>query len=257
MRPAIWATLACLATGASLSANNHGAAPVPPTLEIAVLDPNADPLGNPAVRTRPGLAGGLEVDIPQTVLVHRYYYSGDRSFQAQLLPGGPCIVVVHHPKNGERLYIPVQMIPGAPRVHYTHRAIDYDYGHQGIRIEFALLTGRPRVEYRSGKTVRRVVEETSATAKATATGVIERIGLGDLGRWTASKAKSLGGAAMDRVHDAGQTVAGPLQGVGQALPGASLLQSTSEDAAQRLRDADVRRAAEKALPRKIDIPTIR
>src|SRR5437870_1587189 len=79
----------------------HQPAPVPPALEIEILDPNVDPRGNPAVLTRPatvltctGPEGRVVVDIPPTVLVHRYYYTGDRSFQARLLPGGPCIVVV-------------------------------------------------------------------------------------------------------------------------------------------------------------------
>jgi len=44
--------------------------PVPPTLEIEVLDPNADPLGNPAVRTIKNAAGQTVVDIPPVVLVH-------------------------------------------------------------------------------------------------------------------------------------------------------------------------------------------
>ena len=99
---------------------------VPPGLEIEVLDPNVDPRGNPAVVTRPAVAltstgpdGRVIVDIPPTVLVHRYYYTGDRTSQARLLPGGPCIVVVSHPKTGERLYIPVQFPPGAPRVTLT------------------------------------------------------------------------------------------------------------------------------------------
>src|SRR5262245_125102 len=86
----------------------HQPAPVPPDLEIEVLDPNVDPRGNPTVVTRPaaiptgmGASGRVIVDIPPTVLVHRYYYTGDRSFQYKMLPGGPCIVVASHPKTGE------------------------------------------------------------------------------------------------------------------------------------------------------------
>jgi hypothetical protein len=123
---------------------------VPPTLEIEVLDPGVDPHGNPAVLLRPGQFGSeLEVDIPPTILVHRYYYTGDRSFQAQILPGGPSIVVANHPKTGERCYIPVQMLPGAPRVIYTSKGIEYDYGPHGIKVVFGPL-GSPTVKYRSG-----------------------------------------------------------------------------------------------------------
>lgn len=124
--------------------------PVPPALEIEVLDPRADPLGNPAVELRESrYVDRLEVDIPPAVLVHRFYYTGDRTFQAQILPGGPSIVVASHPKTGERCYVPVQMLPGAPRVTYTAKSIKYDYGGQAIIVEFCHPAG-PSVKYRSG-----------------------------------------------------------------------------------------------------------
>jgi len=121
--------------------------PVPPTLEIEVLDPNVDPLGNPAVIVRDLGHGQSKVEIPPVVLVHRYYYTGDRSFQGPMLPGGPSIVVVHHPRTGQQCYIPLQMLPGAPRVHYTGHKIEYDYGSNGICLSFGLW-GNPKVTYR-------------------------------------------------------------------------------------------------------------
>jgi hypothetical protein len=134
-------------------------APVPPELEIEILDPGVDPLGNPAVVVKDGdRPGDLSVDIPPTVMVHRYYYTGDRSFQAQILPGGPSVVVVNHPRTGEQVYIPVQMLPGAPRVTYTGNSIHYDFGGHGITIKFGLL-GKPCVKYRSGKTWRKRMGE--------------------------------------------------------------------------------------------------
>lgn len=123
---------------------------VPPTDEIELLDPNADPLGRPAVELHHGVHG-LQVDIPPAVLVHKYYYTGDRSFQAQMLPGGPSIIVVNHPKTGERCYIEAQMLPGAPRVTYTSSGIEYDYGENGITVHFGLF-GTPTIKYRSGLT---------------------------------------------------------------------------------------------------------
>ena len=127
-------------------------APVPPGLEIEVLDSNVA-IGNPAVIVRDRGDGTSSVEIPPVVLVHRYYYTGDRSFQAQILPGGPSIVVVHHPKTGEQCYIPVQMLPGAPRVHYSGSKIEYDYGRHGITISFGLF-GRPKVTYRTSNSIR-------------------------------------------------------------------------------------------------------
>lgn len=148
--------IVCLAISLSHTAvaraGERLAAPVPPTLEIEILDPGVDPLGNPAVVVRPGLDGQcMAIDIPPVVLVHRYYYTGDRSFQAQMLPGGPSLVVVNHPKTGERCYIPVQMLPGAPRVTYTSSCIEYDYGENGITVHFGLF-GHPTIKYRSGLT---------------------------------------------------------------------------------------------------------
>jgi len=67
-------------------------APVPPTQEIELLDPGQSTTGIPAVQTVAGLDGMNKVEIPPTVLVHRYYPSGDRSFQGPMLPGGPMII---------------------------------------------------------------------------------------------------------------------------------------------------------------------
>jgi hypothetical protein len=143
----------CLAivtlSSAASGAEKRPFAPVPPALEIEILDPGVDPLGNPAVLLERAENGEVRVDIPPVVLVHRYYYSGDRSFQGPMLPGGPSIVVVNHPKTGERCYIPVQMMPGAPRVTYTAHGIEYDYGANGTTISFGLF-GKPKVTYRTG-----------------------------------------------------------------------------------------------------------
>lgn len=123
---------------------------VPPRLEIEILDPGVDPLGNPAVLLRDSATAEdiQEIDIPPTILVHRYFYTGNRDFQAQLMPGGPCIAVMNHPRTGERCYVSVQMLPGAPRVYYTGRKIEYDFGDRGISILFGL--GEPTVRYRNG-----------------------------------------------------------------------------------------------------------
>ena len=89
---------------------------VPPTQELEILDPNADPTGRPAVRVSPviGPDGQAQIEIPPTILVHRFYYTGDRSFQGPMLPGGPTVVVVNHPADGERIYLEVQMLPALP-----------------------------------------------------------------------------------------------------------------------------------------------
>ena len=135
--------------GCATASGKRPAAPVPPTQEIEILDPGVDPTGKPAVVVRPGLGGLQQVDIPPAVLVHRYYYTGNRTFQGPMLPGGPVIVVVNHPKTGERVYVPVTIPPGAPKVSYTGDSIRYEYGSQSVTLIFGLC-GKPRVKYSQG-----------------------------------------------------------------------------------------------------------
>jgi hypothetical protein len=127
------------------------AAPVPPAQEIEILDPGADPLGNPAVELAPAANGRTVVDVPRTVLVHKYYYTGDRSFQYKLMPGGPSTIVADHPRTGQRLYLEASLPPGAPRVYYDSGSIEYDYGPQGVKIVFGTgKHGPPKIVYRQG-----------------------------------------------------------------------------------------------------------
>jgi hypothetical protein len=233
----VWAGLAAAAP----------TAPVPPTLEIEVLDPNVDPVGNPAVIPTIGPDGLTRVDIPRTVLVHRYYYSGDRSFQAQMLPGGPCVVVVNHPKTGERLYIPVQMIPGAPRVTYTGNSIEYDFHTQAVTITFCCwLSDRPKVEYRTGVPVARRVGAAVAVVGKAGREFIDRTGLPEAKDKVCDGAKNVVETVADRTQDLGTAVVTPVVQAVQFIPGVKLLTSPPEQRAERLRDAEVKRAAAKA-----------
>jgi hypothetical protein len=129
------------------------ATPVPPTLEIEVIDPGVDPLGNPSTQLvpDPSRPGQMQVVTPPTVLVHHFYYTGDRTFQGPMLPGGASILVVNHPSTGERCYVPAQMLPGAPKVTYRSCSIEYDYGENGITLLFK--KDCPTLKFRSGKTI--------------------------------------------------------------------------------------------------------
>ncbi|QEG41988.1 hypothetical protein [Roseimaritima ulvae] len=130
-------------------AGNPRSSQVSPLLEIEVLDPGVDARGNPAVVLN-DVGSGTVVDIPPTVLVHRYYFTGERSFRGPNLPGGPSIVVANHPRTGERVYVSVQLLPGSPMVHYHSNRIEYDYGDTGISVVFPCL-GEPRTKIRSGR----------------------------------------------------------------------------------------------------------
>ncbi|MEZ6135384.1 MAG: hypothetical protein R3C53_10790 [Pirellulaceae bacterium] len=123
---------------------------VSPVLEIEVLDPNADPRGNPAVTVTTDAAGNSQVEIPPSLIVHRYYYTGDRSFRGPDLPGGPSIVIAQNPRDGQQVYLQVQMLPGSPIVHYTDRSIEYDFGNRAVIVSFPRV-GEPTVSYRNGR----------------------------------------------------------------------------------------------------------
>ena len=231
------------------------AANVPPTLEIAVLDPNVDPQSRPAIKTKLDAVGNLQIEVPETVIVHRYYYTGDRSFQAQFLPGGPCIVTVNHPKTGERLYIPVQMTPGAPRVIYTSHSIEYDYGKHGISIRFCLLAGRPKVEYRNCMTVGRRIEKSCAKVNVACKEFSDRAGITEAKQTVGSAAKNIGKDTADVIGTVGREVMRPVAQIGQLIPGIKLLGTTEEDRAMRLRDSQVRAAEKAAASQNLTIPT--
>ncbi len=226
----------------------HQAVPVPPTLEIEVLDPNVDPRGNPAVLTRPtevwthrGPQERLAVDIPPTVLVHRYYYTGDRSFQAPLLPGGPSVVVVNHPRTGERLYLPVQMLPGAPRVTYTDSCIEYDYGTQGITIKFAWICG-PKVVYRNGVPVTTQVKNVAVRTTDATRRFIERTGLPECQEQAVGLTHNVLQTSADRVRRVCKTVTAPPIAILQMTPLSNLFTTSEEERASSARDAAVSRA---------------
>jgi hypothetical protein len=226
----------------------HMPVAVPATQEIEVLDPNVDPRGNPAVVTQPGPDGGVVIDIPPTVLVHRYYYTGNRSFQARLLPGGPCIVVASHPKSGERLYIPVQLPPGAPRVTYTADSIEYDFGTQAVTITFCcLFQHRPKVTYRQGVPFTEKVEKAAVCVRDATRRLVNRTGIPACADKVAKGSKSVVVTTVDRLNDLGKVVVAPPIAVLKATPLANLFTESPEDRATKERDSVVQRARDQAL----------
>lgn len=131
---------------------NTVTARVSPVLEIELLDPNKDARGNPAIVTKTDASGNTQIEIPPTLIVHRYYYSGDRSFRGPDFPGGPSIVIAQNPRDGQQVYLPVQMLPGSPVVHYTSRSIEYDFGNRAVIVTFPVV-GEPTVSYRNGRPI--------------------------------------------------------------------------------------------------------
>lgn len=229
--------------------------PVPPTLEIEVLDPNVDPLGNPAVLTKPG-PGGLEVDIPPVVLVHRYYFTGDRSFQGPMLPGGPTIVVANHPATGVRQYLEVQMLPGAPRVVYTRHAITYDYGPQAITVRFG-AHGKPKVTYTEGVPLGEKVRRSRDDFHRDLDALAERSGLAAAGRQAHAGVRNAAENAVDLTHTLARRVAAPVVQLLRSTPLGALTSTDPQRKAELARDAAVQRAGAQTRGLDADIRTVR
>jgi len=250
----VWLNLSC----PSANASERPPANVPPTLEIEVLDPNADPLGRPAVELRNGPAGGQVVDIPPAVLVHRYYYTGDRSFQAQLLPGGPTIIVINHPKTNERLYVDVQMMPGAPRVTYTGRNVCYDYGKHGMTLHFR-GKGAPIVKYRYGRTWHKAIDDLVHTEELRECAGRVRAASTDL----VQRSCTMTYGALAYVADATLQITLPVQNVlasvpiGRQLFSGQLEENLTTKAAQHRREAELRRLERRRDVEGLTIPTVR
>ena len=230
--------------------------PVPPTLEIEVLDPNADPLGNPAVLTTKDKDGRTVIDIPPVVLVLRYYFTGERSFQGPMLPGGPSILVMSHPKTGERIYVEAQMLPGAPRVTYSHSSIDFDYGPQAIILKFG-HHGKPSVVYRQGTPLVEKIHQASEARHEKIDQLVERTGLPAAAGKIHDGARNAVGASADGVRSVGKRVAAPVVQLIRATPLSSIFSSNPENQALRERDQLSSRAEAEAKRFTADIPTIR
>lgn len=233
---------------------NEVAVPVPPSLEIEILDPNADPLGNPAVIPSRDAAGRTVIDIPPVVLVHRYYYTGDRSFQGPMIPGGPSIVVLNHPKTGERLYVELQMLPGAPRVHYTAWSVEYDYGPQSIFLKFG-HHGNPSIVYRQGLGLSDRMRLASESRHERIDRWVERTGFPEARGKLREGAGNALGATADGVRTVGKAAVSPMVRIIQATPIGSALKTDPARDAERERDAMTRRAEARRLG--ADIPTLR
>ena len=252
----IAAALAVLAVQAPRDAKALPPSKVPPTMEIEVLDPGVDPEGKPAVRIERGPNGERVVEIPPTVLVHRYYYTGDRSFQAQMLRGGPVIIVLNHPKTGERTYVEANLPPGAPRVTYRQNKVIYDYDHHAAILQFGLL-GKVTVTYRSGRTWSQTA--TRALHLETIHDHSKKMAVST--KQCASRVCTTAGGVAVVAKDTAKGVVTPVVKLGAALPlvstvfGGGFEQRMAERLATSRRDAQVKAAQRSEERAEWTIPT--
>ncbi len=226
-----------------------------PSLEIEILDPNRDARGNPAVVLKNDEFGNQQVDIPPTLIVHRYYYTGDRSFRGPDMPGGPCIIVAHHPKTGEKLYLPIQMLPGSAEVKYTAKGIEYDYGDRAVIVSFPRI-GDPIVSYRNGKTIQHRLADTFHVKQ-----ISDRFGkTGETIGQAGSKASVAGSGLVQASKEVFRPFTLPMQNLSRLIPGAAALSDPNlsakiqEEQALSNRDREIQRAKCLNASKDIDIP---
>jgi hypothetical protein len=206
---------------------------IPPVQEIEILDPRVDPQGKP--RAVPVSAGDhLKIAIPETVLVHKFYYTGDRTFQGPSLTGGPTIVVATNPLTNEREYLPVVMPPGAPVVHYRRHSITYDFHTEAIVVSFRHC-GRTYVTIKNEP-----YHPLSGPANPPHEGVLQTVG-------------NVVTTSAQNVVAAGRVLSRPFVATFQALP----LSRTPEDRAAQQQADSVQHGATQAQQLDATIPTNR
>ncbi len=199
---------------------------VSPVLEIEILDPNKDPRGNPAVVTSTDLSGNTQIEIPPSLIVHRYYYTGDRSFRGPDLPGGPSIVIAQNPRDGQQVYLPVQMLPGSPIVHYTARSIEYDFGNRAVIVDFPKV-GEPTVSYRNGRPLSEKAGKMLGVPKVQAAWEGTKQSLAAAKQKTGAAAKASGMVAGNLFRP----LTLPMQNMARLLPGNAALTDPNLEAA--------------------------
>ncbi|MCA9051050.1 MAG: hypothetical protein KDA89_20080 [Planctomycetaceae bacterium] len=228
---------------------------VSPADEITIIDPGTSSEFGPEA-----LVNGQQVEIPPPLLIHNFYYTGDRDFRGPVFPGGPTVVVVEHPKTGVRLYLDVNMLPGSPRVVYRSSYIDYHFGDQRIRIQFCnalapLHYHQPVVRY--GRGDRWIQAPSADSSSAGITRWVSRTGLPDAVKSASAGARTVVNRSADGIRRTGEIVTTPVHLVVDSTILGSILKPDPEADAAANRDAAVRRAADELTDRDRSIRTLR
>ena len=221
--------------------------------ELVIYDPGAHERGLPSPQlVETGNGAGLKVDIPPTVHVHRYYYSGDKEFQGPIINGGPTVVVANHPKTGERMYFDVVLPAGAPRIAHNKHSITYVYPDKRVAIEFRhfpLNTNRASVKIQSGQGLRRNIHEAREN-------VSEHLKEGLANSPVIQSGKECSGEVSDFLNGVKVTIgdmssksADGLKSLSNMIPGVTYLKSQAEqepqkDYANSIRQAGIKKARE-------------
>ena len=211
--------------------------------ELLVIDPAVQENGLPTA-----IVDGGNVEIPPTLHVHPYYYCGDKEYQAQILNGGPTIIVANHPKTGDKLYIDAVLPAGAPVIAYNSHSITYIYQDRRVFIEFPpLCKHKAVVKYVSGRGLIRETNEQIAETKEDIRDASRRsklvTELGEFKSDAGNVAKGTVGAAMTT----GAVFVERTRAVTNVLPGVAALKSAGKKAAERGAMEEVRQAGRAKL----------
>ena len=248
-----------VSTSRTATADGHLLSPdvkVPPVDEISVIDPGTNRELKPEAVVRDG-----RVEIAPTIIVHKYYYSGDRDFRGPAFPGGPSIVAVQHPDTGEQLYLDVMMLPGSPRIVYRRHLIEYHFGRQAIRIQFCNLRDPLHPQHPVVKYLK-TCDDIRDPSRLQSAGLgvrqwIDRTGIKQVCRSATDGTKTVLNSSADGIKAAGSAVISPVKKVVQATSLSSVLQPNPEQDAKRLRDSAVQKSQAAADKLSASIPTSR
>lgn len=171
-------------------------------------------------------------ETPLTVIVHRYYYTGDRDFQGPMMQGGPTLITANDPATGEQTQIEALLPPGAPRITYRSDRIVYDYRDRAITVRF----GRPGPLGlgRAAKPTILVTHRSAAKQGAARQAELRnehrrewwsRTGIASASEEVAATTKDLANNAADAIHTVGDAATAPIKAVWRATPLSGLTSS--------------------------------
>lgn len=211
-----------------------------PPNAIMVLDPGVDPKGEPRAILRKHADESLDVDIPETVHVHKYFPSGSREFQAQYFAGGPTIVAAQHPYTHERVYVHLDLSPGFPKVKYEEDKIEYKYPEESFSIHF-IKCGDVQTSYCGCRVVCKRTKDACKQVKEKVCDCTDQLGVNHLVTTVSKEVKDTGAgtvaAAGTFVHQSADLLITALD----IVPGLQMLKSAAQDRASKERDRAVQR----------------
>lgn len=226
--------------------------------ELVILDPGTDDRGLPGVepvRT----VDGVVIDIPPTIHVHRYYYSGNKEYQGPIIDGGPTVVVANSPFTGERMYIDVMLPAGAPVIAYDKLSIKYIYPTRRVCLTFdPLLHDKVHVTYLSGQGVARTVREKGEVLHANTKVAVKQSALLNACHDLADDSVKIVKGAAGVVGTAATITVDTTRKVINVIPGVQLLKSIGEQHRERAYEEGLKQAGEDLQQRETEfVRTIR